>query len=122
MDLDKLFIQKNYPFSLYEIDLFSATDKELIGISEKMGIALALPEMKRIRDYFQDKNRKPTDVEMEALGQAWSEHCCYKSSKVPLKKYVFGIGEKKIITREDAGIVEFDRKLGEIHQRGGSRC
>ena len=109
MDLDRLFIQKNYPFSLYEIDIFTATDEELIGISEKMGIALALPEMKRIRDYFKDKNRKPTDVEMEALGQAWSEHCCYKSSKVPLKKYVFGIGEKKIITREDAGIIEFDK-------------
>jgi phosphoribosylformylglycinamidine synthase len=109
LDLERLFIQKNYPFSLYDIDLFSATDKELIGISDKMGIALALPEMKRIRDYFKDKNRKPTDVEMEALGQAWSEHCCYKSSKVPLKKYVFGIGEKKIITREDAGIIEFDK-------------
>ena len=109
MDLDRLFIQKNYPFSLYEIDIFTATDEELIGISEKMGIALALPEMKRIRGYFKDKNRKPTDVEMEALGQAWSEHCCYKSSKVPLKKYVFGIGEKKIITREDAGIIEFDK-------------
>ena len=110
MDLERLFIQKNYPFSLYDIDIFSATDEELIGISEKMGIALALPEMKRIKDYFKDKNRKPTDVEIEALGQAWSEHCCYKSSKVPLKKYVFGIGERKIITREDAGIIEFDKK------------
>ena len=109
MDLERLFIQKNYPFSLYDIDIFSATDEELIGISEKMGIALALPEMKRIKDYFKDKNRKPTDVEIEALGQAWSEHCCYKSSKVPLKKYVFGIGERKIITREDAGIIEFDK-------------
>ncbi len=109
MDLDRLFKQKNYPFNLYEVDLFSATDEELKGISDKMGIALALPEMTRIRDYFQRKKRKPTDVELEALGQAWSEHCCYKSSKVPLKKYVFGIGEKKIITREDAGIIEFDK-------------
>jgi phosphoribosylformylglycinamidine synthase len=109
LDLDRLLKQNNYPFSLYEVDLFSATDEELKGISDKMGIALALPEMKRIRDYFQSKKRKPTDVEMEALGQAWSEHCCYKSSKVPLKKYVFGISENKIITREDAGIIEFDK-------------
>lgn len=109
MNLDRLFIKKNYPFNLFEIDLFSATDDELQGISNKMGIALALPEMKRIRDYFKDKKRKPTDLELEALGQAWSEHCCYKSSKLPLKKYVFGIEEAKIIAREDAGVIEFDK-------------
>lgn len=109
MDLDRLFIKKSSTFNLYEIDLFSASDKELQGISDKMGIALALPEMKRIRDYFKSKNRKPTDVELEALGQAWSEHCCYKSSKVPLKQHVFGIEEDKIVTREDAGVIEFDK-------------
>jgi phosphoribosylformylglycinamidine synthase len=109
LDLDRLFKKKNYPFDLYEVDVFSATDKELQGISDRMGIALALPEMKRIRDYFKGKKRNPTDVELEALGQAWSEHCCYKSSKVPLKKHVFGIEEDKIVAREDAGVIEFDK-------------
>ncbi|KYK21404.1 phosphoribosylformylglycinamidine synthase [Thermoplasmatales archaeon SG8-52-2] len=109
MDLDRLFKKKNYPFDLYEIDVFSASDKELQGISDRMGIALALPEMKRIKEYFKDKKRNPTDVELEALGQAWSEHCCYKSSKVPLKMHVFGIEEDKIIAREDAGVIEFDK-------------
>ncbi len=108
MDLDRLFKQKNYPFDLYEVDIFSASDQELQGISDRMGIALALPEMKSIRDYFEGKKRNPTDVELEALGQAWSEHCCYKSSKVPLKQHVFGIEEKKIVAREDAGVIEFD--------------
>ncbi len=109
MDLDRLFKQKNYPFDLYEIDVFSASDEELEGISNRMGIALALPEMIRIRDYFKNKKRNPTDVELEALGQAWSEHCCYKSSKIPLKKHVFGIEEEKIVAREDAGVIEFDK-------------
>ena len=109
VDLDRLFINKSSTFNLYEVDLFSASDKELQRISDRMGIALALPEMKRIRDYFKTKNRKPTDVELEALGQAWSEHCCYKSSKVPLKQHVFGIEENKIVTREDAGVIEFDK-------------
>jgi len=109
LDLDRLFKKKNYPFDLYEIDVFSASDQDLKGISDRMGIALALPEMKRIRDYFKNKNRNPTDVELEALGQAWSEHCCYKSSKIPLKKYVFGIEEEKIVAREDAGVIEFDK-------------
>jgi len=109
LDLDRLFKKKNYSFDLYELDLFSASDKELVAISDQMGIALALPEMKRIRDYFKSKKRNPTDVELEALGQAWSEHCCYKSSKVPLKQHVFGIEEDKIVAREDAGVVEFDK-------------
>jgi len=109
LDLDRLFKKKNYPFELYEIDVFSASENELQAISDRMGIALALPEMKRIKEYFKEKNRKPTDVELEALGQAWSEHCCYKSSKVPLKMHVFGIEEDKIIAREDAGVIEFDK-------------
>jgi phosphoribosylformylglycinamidine synthase len=109
LDLDRFFIKKSKSFPVYEINLESASDKELMGISKKMGIALALPEMKKIRDYFKNKKRNPTDVELEALGQAWSEHCCYKSSKVPLKQHVFGIEEEKIIAREDAGVVEFDK-------------
>ena len=109
MSIDRLFKKKNVSFECYEINLFSASDKELVGISNKMGIALALEEMKRIKDYFKGKNRNPTDIELEALGQAWSEHCCYKSSKVPLKQHVFGIAENKIIAREDAGVVEFDK-------------
>lgn len=109
MNLERLFKKKNDEFLLYEIDLFSATDEELIAISDRMGIALDLSEMKKIKDYFKKKKRNPNDIELEALGQAWSEHCCYKSSKVPLKKYVFGIEEKKIITREDAGVIEFDK-------------
>jgi len=109
VDIDRLFKKKNVDFECYEIDLFSASDKELVAISDQMGIALALPEMKRIKEYFKSKNRNPNDIELEALGQAWSEHCCYKSSKVPLKQHVFGIEENKIVAREDAGVVEFDK-------------
>lgn len=109
MDINRLFKKKDVDFDCYEIDLFSASDEELVEISEQMGIALALPEMQRIKDYFKTKNRNPNDIELEALGQAWSEHCCYKSSKVPLKEHVFGIEENKIIAREDAGVIEFDK-------------
>jgi phosphoribosylformylglycinamidine synthase len=99
VDLDKLFKKKKVSFDLHEIDLFSASDKELQGISDRLGIALNVDEMKRIREYFKGKNRNPNDIELEALGQAWSEHCCYKSSKVPLKEYVFGIEEKKFLLK-----------------------
>jgi phosphoribosylformylglycinamidine synthase subunit PurL len=109
VNIDKLFKKKTDKFECYEVDVFSASDTELVEISNKMGLALALPEMKNIQTYFKDKNRLPTDIELQALGQAWSEHCCYKSSKVPLKQHVFGIAEDKIVAREDAGIIEFDK-------------
>lgn len=107
-EIKHLFKKKNTSFEFFEIQLCIASDKQLQLISDHMGLALALPEMKRIQEYFNEKKRNPTDIELQALGQAWSEHCCYKSSKVPLKKYVFGIAEDKIVAREDAGVMEFD--------------
>ncbi|MDD1699278.1 MAG: AIR synthase related protein [Methanoregula sp.] len=38
-------------------------------------LALDLPQLHAIRDYFSKKGRKPTDVELESLAQTWSEHC-----------------------------------------------
>jgi len=90
------------------VDLFSASDEELMEISREMGLALSLDEMKLIREYFKKRQRLPTDLEMQALGQAWSEHCCYKSSKVVLKENIYGIEEEKVVAREDAGVIEFD--------------
>ena len=108
MDLDSLFKKKSTSFDCYEIDFSSATGDQLQEISDRLGLALNTAEMKRIKNYFQTKQRNPTDIELQALGQAWSEHCCYKSSKVPLQKYIYGIEEKKIVAREDAGVIEFD--------------
>jgi len=38
-------------------------------------LALDLPQLHAIRDYFRKWGRKPTDVEIESLAQTWSEHC-----------------------------------------------
>ncbi|HTY14731.1 MAG TPA: AIR synthase-related protein [Methanoregulaceae archaeon] len=38
-------------------------------------LALDLPQLHAIRDYFHSKGRKPTDLELESLAQTWSEHC-----------------------------------------------
>ncbi len=64
-------------------------DAELIRISEAGILALSLEEMKTIQAYFRqhgnDPDRQqqglgpaPTDVELEALAQTWSEHCKHK--------------------------------------------
>jgi phosphoribosylformylglycinamidine synthase subunit PurL len=109
VQVDSLFKKIRDDIETYEVHIQDASDSELMGISTRMELALALPEMKRIKEYFGKQGRNPTDIELQALGQAWSEHCCYKSSKVPLKKYVFNVDESRIVAREDAGIMEFDK-------------
>lgn len=96
------------PFLLREFHLDDATDSELVELSRKMGIGLSKDEMKRVQAHFQKLGRPASDVELEALGQAWSEHCCYKSSKPILKEHVYGIHEHKLFAREDAGVLPFD--------------
>ncbi|MEM2200084.1 MAG: phosphoribosylformylglycinamidine synthase subunit PurL [Thermoplasmata archaeon] len=85
-------------------------EDQLMEISRNFGLALNRDEMLRIRSYFRELGRDPTDVELQAIGQAWSEHCCYKSSKYVLKKYIIGIDAPQVIlVGEDAGVVEFDK-------------
>ena len=88
--------------------LRDASAQELAEISDKMGLALSVEEMRTIQEYFRKAGREPTDVELQALGQAWSEHCCYKSSKVFLREFIFPVQAPYVIDRGDAGVVEFD--------------
>ncbi len=104
----RLSHSRNLGFELFDVDILSASDEELEKISDDMGLALNLDEMKRIRSYFESKRRNPTDVELQSLGQAWSEHCCYKSSMVFLREYLRSIESDAVIDRGDAGVVEFD--------------
>ena len=92
-----------------EIDL-NVSDAELARISEETGTGLSVDELKVIREYFANEGRNPRDIELQALGQAWSEHCCYKSSKYYLKKYLFNqdAPQNLYVIKEDAGLVEFD--------------
>ena len=86
-------------------------EQDLAKIASNLGLGLLPDEMEKVKDYFEKENRKPTDVELQAIDQAWSEHCCYKSSKPVLEETVFGLkSSKKVIAREDAGIMEFDEK------------
>ena len=107
-----LMIKRDVPFLLYDVDILSATDEQLGQISAEMSLSLSLDEMKVIRDYFKKEGRNPTDVELQSLGQAWSEHCCYKSSKPILKEFVFGIDRDDVLSKGDAGVMVFDDDYG----------
>lgn len=71
-------------------------DTELVLLSKKRQLALSLKEMKAIQAYFQapevkEKRRElalpegPTDVELEALAQTWSEHCKHKIFRAKIR-------------------------------------
>ena len=84
-------------------------EEDLAEVASNLGLGLLPDEMEKVKEYFETENRKPTDIELQAIDQAWSEHCCYKSSKPVLEETVFGLkSSKKVIAREDAGIMEFD--------------
>ena len=106
----RLYRERDAPFPLFEIDLSAATEDELVQLSRELGIVLSLDEMHMVRDYFKKKDRLPTDVELQSIGQAWSEHCCYKSSKVFLKEFITGIDTPDVLLRGDAGVMKFDDK------------
>jgi phosphoribosylformylglycinamidine synthase len=95
----------------FEVGITDAKEEELTRISEDMGLSLSLEEMRRLKRYFVAKNREPTDVELQSIAQAWSEHCCYKSSKTILQKFIFGIEapQNMLVIKEDAGVLEFDK-------------
>ncbi|MQY54876.1 MAG: phosphoribosylformylglycinamidine synthase II, partial [Methanosarcinales archaeon] len=96
----------------FEVRVRDADDEGLERISEGMGLSLNLEELRRVKRYFVAKKREPTDVELQSIAQAWSEHCCYKSSKKILQKFVFGIEapQNMLVIKEDAGVVEFDEE------------
>jgi phosphoribosylformylglycinamidine synthase II len=65
------------------------SDTELLQLSDRRMLALSLEELHAIRRYYDDPARRaerrvlglpewPTDVELEALAQTWSEHCKHK--------------------------------------------
>ncbi|MHA1680613.1 MAG: AIR synthase-related protein, partial [Promethearchaeota archaeon] len=63
------------------IPITGARDEELLEISRKGLLALNLEEMKKIKKYYIDLGREPTDIELESFAQTWSEHCVHKTLK-----------------------------------------
>jgi phosphoribosylformylglycinamidine synthase II len=75
------YFRREFPFELFEIEIMKSDEQQLIRISEELGLALNLEEMMAIKEYFVQRQRNPTDVELQALGQTWSEHCFHKTFK-----------------------------------------
>jgi len=122
-----LCVKRNVPFELTDINLLDADDRQLLQISKELGIGTSLIEMKSIQKYFSKKGRNPTDVELQTIGQTWSEHCFHKTFKgdivSPDEKLIISNMFKEYIAKvtkeldlpwclsvfeDNAGIVDFE--------------
>ncbi len=82
------------------------SDEELLKISRERLLALSVEEMCAIREYYQTHHAErarlelpaqPTDVELEALAQNWSEHCKHKIFKGRIEYHDEETGQTQII-------------------------
>ena len=124
-----LYEKRKLPFALYEINVLIANDEQLLEISRTLELALNLAEMKVIKDYFSKAGRNPTDVELQTLGQTWSEHCFHKTFKGDVitpegrVQSLFKTFVEKVtkelnpswcvsVFEDNAGIIEFEKGYG----------
>ncbi|MGI0139760.1 MAG: phosphoribosylformylglycinamidine synthase subunit PurL [Thermoplasmata archaeon] len=67
------------------------------------------PELARIQSYFRTEGREPTDVELAALAQSWSEHCSYKSSRPILRRRFARLrADRRVLGTGDAGVMRLE--------------
>jgi len=121
-----LYVKREASYELFEVDLSRADDKQLLQVSRELGIGLNLEEMKAVQEYFSKKGTKPTDVELQTIGQTWSEHCYHKTFKGNIKtpkgeiKSLFKTCIAKVtdelnqpwcisVFEDNAGIIDFER-------------
>jgi phosphoribosylformylglycinamidine synthase len=108
------------------IAIMGQDDDSLLKISSERRLALDLNEMKAVRDYFEEEQRDPTDLELETIAQTWSEHCVHKTFRANitfnkhqqidglLKTYIRGATDQlnkswlRSVFVDDAGIIRFD--------------
>ena len=72
---------KPYELRIVHWPIRSLDDKGLTALSKEKDLFLSLVEMQTIQEYYQKLGREPTDVELEAIAQTWSEHCVHKTLK-----------------------------------------
>jgi len=124
-----LYTRRKTTFPVFEINILKATDQQLLEISRELGIGLNLQEMTSVKEYFRKKGRSPTDLELQTIGQTWSEHCFHKTFKGKIKiggKIIDNLFKTYIakaaeeinpkwcfsVFEDNAGIVRFDRGYG----------
>jgi phosphoribosylformylglycinamidine synthase len=120
---------KPYELKIVHWPIRDLDENGLLKLSKEKDLFLNLVEMQTIQKCYRALGREPTDIELETLGQTWSEHCVHKTLKSAvdmsidgqqmhfdnlLKETVFKatkeLNKKWCISvfSDNAGVVEFD--------------
>jgi phosphoribosylformylglycinamidine synthase subunit PurL len=91
------------------IPVRKANRAALLRISAQLRLGFDAIELGRIQRYFRGVGREPTDLELAAIAQSWSEHCSYKSSRRYLRA-AFGRlrPARRVLGTGDAGVMAFE--------------
>ena len=127
----RLYVEGPHAFALLTVNIQEADEDELHQISRDLGLALNVAEMKKVHAYFSRIKRNATDVELQTIGQTWSEHCYHKIFKGTIlspdgRVLVEGLLQSYIMTatqalgrpwcfsvfEDNAGIVELEEGFG----------
>ncbi|MGD8564922.1 MAG: phosphoribosylformylglycinamidine synthase subunit PurL [Candidatus Bathyarchaeota archaeon] len=117
------------PVQQSEIEILGVNENQLLEVSKSTGAGLNLTEMKAVQKYFQKLKRNPTYIELQTIGQTWSEHCYHKTFKGKiffngriinglLKTYISKVAEEInakwcfSIFKDNAGILYFNHDHG----------
>jgi len=120
---------KPYELKIIHWPIHDLDDDGLVALSKKKDLFLNLVEMQTLQKYYQELGREPTDVELEAIAQTWSEHCVHKTLRSSVDMSINGeevhfdnllrdtvFKATKTLNKEwcisvfvdNAGVVEFD--------------
>ncbi len=72
---------KPYELQIVNWPIRNLNEDKLVALSKEKDLFLNLVEMQTIQQYYNKLGREPTDVELEAIAQTWSEHCVHKTLK-----------------------------------------
>jgi len=86
------------------------SEQELAELSTARSLFLDPAELKTLQDYFQGKDRDPTDAELEAIAGRWSEHCSHKTFNAKIFKD--GVEKDPLFKRiKDTARKHFDEEI-----------
>ncbi len=115
LHLTNLALGSEYTFHPLTVPIRKMTDERLLALSREGQLYLNLAEMQTIRRHYLERDREPTDVELETIAQTWSEHCSHKT----LRGRVRYRDDEREITFDNllketvfAATVEIRRRLG----------
>lgn len=127
-EFSRLSRQQEFPAgAVTDVALREWSPAKLASLSRERALALSEEEMLAVQAYFLQEGREPTDVELETIAQAWSEHCLHKTFRSPIRfgKQTFNnlLGEtimrvtKELarpwclsVFKDNAGIIAFDEQ------------